>query len=179
MIKTVVSLCVFTSLVGCGKEGDAGPAGTQGETGAMGAMGTKGDKGDQGDPGPFPTADLPTGVTLRGAYRTGANGPAAAISQTGITFTFPLSAEPTPHYIVDGATPPTECPGTLAAPEAMPGHLCVYEKFASASVSGTQSLGNPVTNAAPGASKFGFFVNIQTNAQGNFAAVGTWAVTAP
>ena len=152
-----------------------GPAGPQGD---MGIPGGKGDKGDPGEPGPFPTGDLPSGVTLRGAFRAGGNGAAAAIAQNGISFTYTLSADPIPHFIATGTTAPAECPGSLADPEAMPGHLCLYEAFHSASVGTSQAIVSPVTNASGQASRFGFGFSIQTNATGNFASNGTWAVTA-
>jgi hypothetical protein len=44
-----------------------------------------------------------------------------------IDFGATLSAAPTAHYIEAGAVPPAECPGTVSAPDAAPGHLCVYE----------------------------------------------------
>lgn len=52
-----------------------------------------------------------------------------------IDFGVTLSAAPTAHYIESGAVPPADCPGTAAAPNAAPGHLCVYE-------TGSGGLGN-------------------------------------
>jgi hypothetical protein len=150
--------------------------------GLVGPKGEKGDTGDPGEPGPFPTANLPSGVTLRGVYRVAGERDATAnnLAQDAITFVFPLASEPVPHLIEAGDPAPAACPGSVAAPEAQAGHLCVYEQFASASVmSANKSIGDPVLNVSPGASRFGFSVSAQASSAGNFAMVGTWAVTAP
>lgn len=39
-----------------------------------------------------------------------------------------LSASPEAHYVLPGAAPSLMCPGTLASPDAAPGHLCIYEQ---------------------------------------------------
>jgi hypothetical protein len=168
-------------LVGCGgvatqgEEGLQGPAGAPGDPGPRGEMG---EPGPAGEPGTFTGGDLPSGVTMRGAFRAGGNGPAAAIAQNAVSFAFPLSADPIPHFIAEDAVAPAECPGTVAQPEAAPGHLCLYEQFGSSAIGTSQSINNPVTNSSNSASKFGFAFSIQTSVQGNFSSVGTWAVTA-
>ena len=142
-------------------------------------QGIQGDKGDTGPPGPFPTGTLPSGVTLRGAFRTGGQVTAGGISQTSVSFLHRLSADPTPHFIPEDGTPPVECPGTVATPEAALGHLCLYEQFHSTTVGTSQSISNPVNNTSGQASRSGFGYSIQANGNGNFSSVGTWAVTAP
>ena len=127
-----------------------------------------------------PRGNLPRGVTLRGAFRVGVGAHAVgATAQTAVSFIYTLASAPTPHFVADGATPPTECPGTVATPQAAPGHLCLYESFHSDSVGTSQSVGDPVENAAPGASRYGFMYSIQAQSTGNMASVGTWAVTSP
>ena len=56
-----------------------------------------------------------------------------------ISFGIELTAAPTGHVILDGDTPPAECPGTFDDPQAAPGHLCVYEGSGSQSHSSTDS----------------------------------------
>jgi hypothetical protein len=173
------SLLAILMVTACGKvAGEAGETGPAGEMGNPGAQGVTGPKGDQGEPGPFPTGNAPSGITQRGAFRAGGAGPIAAIAQNSVSFTFPLSADPIPHFIPQGGVAPAECPGTLAQPEAEPGHLCLYERFHSVSVGTSQAVNNPINNTSGQASRFGFGFAIQTDAAGNFASVGTWAVTA-
>ena len=166
-----------------GDKGDTGATGKQGDQGIQGIQGIQGEKGlkgDQGVPGPYPTGSLPSGVTLKGAFRTSAQGDSSAISGGAVSFAFPLASDPTPHLIADGGEPTTECPGTVAAPTALAGHLCLYEEFASAAIT-SKIIGNPVNNTSNEASKFGFTYQAQigTGSATNFAWVGTWAVTAP
>jgi hypothetical protein len=181
MRKFTYSSCAVVLAACAGAEGDPGAAGERGPQGNTGDPGIKGDKGDPGEPGPFPTDNLPSGVTMRGVYRAGAQGDVAGISQNGISFAFPLASDPIPHYITVGTIAPAECPGTLAQPEADPGHLCVYEQNHSANIGTSQTINNPITNTGNSASKFGFAISIQTAGGGggnNFFAVGSWAVTA-
>src|SRR5262249_50941084 len=94
-------------------------------------FGAQGPKGDKGDPGPF-VGTLPSGQTLRGAFFM--NLPASSGGQevgTSVSFGFQLASEPTVHFVTQGTTPPAECPGTSAAPAAVPGHFCMFENSAS------------------------------------------------
>lgn len=74
------------------------------------------------------------------------------------------------HRIGPGGAPTVECPGSVAAPEARPGSLCVYE----------QVLTNSRGIATGGASRYGWIADIWA-LLGSEEAVsfGTWAVTAP
>ncbi len=149
-----------------GEQGDAGPAGATGSTGPAGPAG--------------PLLDvLPSGRTLRGSYalldRAAADNDGFG---AGVPFAFAMPAELTAHYIDNGAAPPAQCPGTLTAPEAAPGHLCVYEQNSFAV--GNQKVLNPVTNVQNVSSKWGFTVFMQsTGATATVEVRGTWAATAP
>jgi hypothetical protein len=147
-----------------------------GRTGATGAQGAKGDKGDKGDPGPLPDT-LPSGKTLRGAWGGGVTVTAGGqVFETSISFAFPLASAPTIHVIQAGAVPPSDCPGTVAAPEARPGHLCVYVRFANNGT--TVSSYGPDDQTNP---RFGLvLLKASANASGsNNEMAGTYAVTAP
>jgi hypothetical protein len=140
------------------------------QKGAPGAPGAPGTPGTPGTPGPFP-ATLESGKTLTGAYRaikTNAGDPVGDAE----TFTYPLVAKPTVHFIAPSAQPPTECPGTSANPQAAPGNLCVYGAQGNSGV----SIANPETAIFPDASRFGFVVFDDFNGS---STSGTWAVTAP
>ena len=74
---------------------------------------------------------------------------AGRLTAQGIAFPVALSAAPTAHYIPDVGPVPAGCSGTAQAPNAQPGHLCIFEgaqtnvgsRFTTNSVG---SLGRPV-----------------------------------
>ena len=159
-------------------KGNRGPRGPAGARGAQGAQGAQGARGATGPAGPFPDP-LTSGQTLRGAFATQANVNGSQI-RTGISFGFSLASAPTPHYIKTGDPIPTGCTGgTVAAPKADPGNLCIYEGVALG-VGANRGEVDPVDDAAPDvkAEKYGAGVYATCNAATCFVE-GTWAVTAP
>ncbi len=149
-----------------GKAGHAGPIGPAGPTGATGQPGSP---GSNGAPGTFSTT-LASGQTVRGAYNTGGTAAAAnALANTSISFITLLSAAPTAVIVKAGATPPAECPGSVAVPEAKPGFLCIYEQ---------EHLNTP-TLQINGTAQSGATVFVESEATERFFSFGTWAVTAP
>jgi hypothetical protein len=161
---------------------DVASLGLKGERGEKGDKGDSGDKGEPGDPGPagpFPTADLPSGATLRGAFQlAGTDTPAVAgTAATAITFVFPLAQAPEPHLVVEGGPPVAACPGTVDAPEALAGHVCIYT--GSVANASSFALGDPVTGVGPGSSRFGVTLSAAGSFDSNYSVSGTWAVTAP
>ena len=150
----------------------AGPAGPAGPPGAQGVQGI------QGVPGPF-VETLPSGKTLRGTFAFGSYASVAGVfGAQGITFAFPLADTPIPHYVATSTVPPAECPGDEHAPEAAPGHLCVYE-----GAYGNLPVDRGIANAAsqPGqTNRFGAVIYASSGPAGsNFSVWGAWAVTAP
>lgn len=153
------------------------------------ALGLRGEKGDQGDKGatgdagpagPFPTGNLPSGATLRGVFQiAGTDTPAAAgRAAAAISFVFPLAEPPAPHLVQEGGNPVMECPGSVSAPEAMPGHVCVY--VGSNSNATSLDILDPVTGSGPEmSSRFGVSVAAVGSFDANYFVSGTWAVTAP
>ena len=88
---------------------------------------------------------------------------------------FRLAAQPIVHFISAGGTVPTGCSGGVNAPEAAPGHLCVFEFFRS---NVTQPQVCHISTCGQ-AGRFGFEVIATAVAVGNTTtARGTWAVTA-
>jgi hypothetical protein len=153
-----------------GPQGDSGP---QGPTGPQGAQGQQGQQGIQGPPGPFPDGDLPAGKTLRGdfaAFGSGTGEPAA----DSISFGFRFAAAPTPHVILAGDTPPSQCPGTVAMPEAASGNLCIYEAdFANRA--SLDCFDHALNQDA--ADRTGAVLRVLASANSVFGSNGTWAVT--
>lgn len=160
-----------------GPQGQTGPAGDQGPDGPVGPQGLQGPQGIQGLPGPFPDGDLPSGKTLRGTFHMGdfsdPSGPNLATSE--ISFGFRFASAPVPHFIQEGTTPPPECPGTDVAPEALPGHLCVYET--QAVQVGTRGVNGP--DGDESTYRFGARLFARSSAPGLFWSMGTWAATSP
>src|SRR4051812_37553700 len=120
-----------------GKPGPAGQAGGQGAVGPQGPPGTAGAPGGQGLPGsPWTVGGtLPSGESLMGAWSTpefDTTTPAEGIvvAVVPISFGIPLpEAVEASHvkFVGKGAeTGEGECPGTVKAPAAEKGFLCIY-----------------------------------------------------
>ncbi len=110
---------------------------------------------------------------LRGTFSV--VGPASAASQefsNSVSFGFQFPSAPIAHFINAGAVPPAGCSGTPAAPNASPGHLCVFEKVGlnvgSRSVFGDAGIPGTV-------SAFGFNTYIISAAAGTVYSYGSWA----
>ena len=121
----------------------------------------------------LPDGDLPAGRTLRGRYDIygRSTGSIEEFGADGISYVYTLRFLPQAHFIHQGETPPPECSGMAGSPEALPGHLCVYEQDRE--------------NIAPGLPTFyvqaihGFGIYAAAANVGHFRSYGTWAVTAP
>jgi hypothetical protein len=88
-----------------------------------------------------------------------------------------MSTAPTPHFINLGTTPPAQCPGTAANPQAAPGHLCLYEDFNS-----NRSVVHVFNEngSYEAASRWGAGLwEIPTTASSGSFSYGTWAATSP
>jgi hypothetical protein len=187
-----------------GPQGSPGPAGPQGPAGAAGGSGTNGasvtatsvpvgsakceEKGGaefkagtaaatfacNGESG-F-TKTLPTGSTEMGAWTVSPS--AAGIALAAISFSIPLSGALDAahvHYI-EGDASTAACPGTVEAPAAAAGNLCVYagQILSNVTFEGIHNLG-PFGN---GASVSGAVVQFQGGAEEPRFGFGSWALTA-
>jgi hypothetical protein len=127
----------------------------------------------------LPGNNLPAGKTIRGSYMLGYSATAGSqFAEDGYTFQQQLPAGPTPHYIPMGTTPPPACPGTEDFPKAAPGHLCVYENARANVTTGGFTISSPTLNTAGTAGRWGFYIQIRSDAAGLFYSNGTWAATA-
>jgi hypothetical protein len=155
-----------------GRPGANGAQGPPGIQGSPGIQGTQGAQGIQGPAGPI-TGDLPAGVTLRGKYGLeGRAVDASAYLGGSVAYALRPSASPARTFIPSGGTPPAQCPGTVANPQAAPGNLCVFE-------SSTNSNSSVVLFDASGTGRHGFDFEVFADAAGNFWSYGTWAMRAP
>ena len=153
-----------------GPQGSPGATGAKGDKGDPGANGTNGTDGAQGEPGPL-LATLPSGKTLRGAFGVAftATAPFQYMSDS-ISFPFPPEGAITTRVVPRDGTPPAQCRGTVSAPQASPGNLCIFV--------GSDTNANSV-NAYPLAGNHGAVVFATTKTTNTAEINGTWAVTAP
>ncbi|RIL08908.1 MAG: hypothetical protein DCC75_07765 [Proteobacteria bacterium] len=130
-----------------------------------------GNIGLQGEPGPL-VQTLPSGATLRGEFRVGAQSPDKA--HGFISFPFPLETTPTIVWVPQEQSSNPNCPGSAADPEAAPGFFCLYTPPAYTSNWTTIEFGS---GSSQNITRFGFRLKI--TGSGDFYFGGGWAVTAP
>ena len=117
-------------------------------------------------------------TTMRGVYMVEFD--ATDNFSTGVasfSYPFELPSEPTAHFVPVGAIPPPECPGSSSNPQAMPGHLCVFERVFS-----NQDLADVIEGTRVFTSQhdtFGSGVFVIAATVGTTYNYGTWAVTMP
>ncbi len=172
-----ISKALLRSLAGKRPAGANGATGTPGSTGPAGLPGAPGLPGTPGLPGPPGVTGavgglLPSGATLRGVYE--ADSSVSPHHQTVVSFGYLLS-EPLPEEVVIKGTPATaHCPGSVANPQAAPGHLCVYTSLGT--TVGSNVIAYDVETAFGG--ETGHTGMIIYTSNGAFSQ-GTWALTAP
>ena len=165
----------------------------------------RGATGPAGPPGPVGPAGgtLPAGVTLRGTFALGQNDGTSSTSITseaGVSFGgYTLPTRPVVNMVLTpfSISPPPACPGTVTAPEAAPGNLCVYVAALNPNSEGNFFVGDPsipppspstgvtfnvatkgFTQQGDGrASRFGFVATHVVSITPGVSAHGTWAVT--
>lgn len=148
-------------------QGHAGPRGVPG------APGTSGAEGPKGEPGPL-LATLPSGKTEKGAYNLAGNrysGGGAYYPSVEATYPIPIGFEPTITLVKPGGSPTAACPGTVEAPTAAPGNLCIYAQY---EVGAIETAAN-----TPAKGHFGWRVRVGVLEGAPYEDSGTWAVTAP
>jgi hypothetical protein len=164
-----------------GAAGPIGPEGPKGEKGEKGEKGSKGEKGEKGEEGPEGSpwtagGTLPSGETETGTWSFNAS-EASAVENEGIKTVFvPMSLNiplPSPATIVGQEN--EHCDGTVQAPTADAGFLCVYTFFGNNS-----NLVAPDGSGAVGLAvgTVGGVAAFEITGDEAFA-IGSFAVTAP
>ncbi len=141
--------------------------------GHIGHTGPTGPPGATGPSGPLLSV-LPSGKTETGVYF--AEGTATTVgdlASASISFTVPLASTPTATLVMPGTTTPS-CLGSVHAPSAAPGSLCVY-----VGVNVGEGEMGLFGDSGGTASPYGSGVVVDSEGAGNFYSDGTWAVTAP
>src|SRR4051795_5166581 len=129
-----------------GPKGDAGSRGEQGPKGEPGAPGGPGATGAQGETGPRGVSSwdtIPSGRTVSGAFEYDSAASVSGDFRAYVTLparTPVALTSTTVNFAADGSAVTTDddaaCSGTLAAPMAPAGKVCVYFNNASADSSG-------------------------------------------
>ncbi len=177
-----------------GKEGPAGPKGATGLTGTKGAEGPKGPTGPAGvinTEGPLPKGKTETGAWTIGIVDAPKSGFSISLVGTAVSFPIPLAEgleTGQVHAVNDKGeelvgleelVPSTACLGSVAAPTASPGNLCVYYGTLSHSAFPGVLITSPskefgVTSAT------GALIEVAADSENEPEPVsgsGTWAVT--
>ena len=162
--------------------------------GAPGPIGPQGAAGAAASPG----GAIPAGVTLRGAAVASMVSPAVGNSSTGNGISFggaQLAARPVAHIVPPGGPSTAQCPGSVEAPEAASGNLCVYVGQTVPVGDGTVIVIDPTRSTLFGVNynlktakgqtfedgtvaRFGFLLAYaQTTATTSAQFQGSWAVT--
>lgn len=110
-------------------------------------------------------------IMLQGTATAAGVSPGAA---TGISFGATFSAAPTPHYIKLGTAVPAGCLGTAAAPNAQPGHLCIFETEA-VNVATNRGVCAPGSGSCGAVDPWGAGVFSYSAAAGQWEILASWA----
>ena len=119
---------------------------------------------------------LKSGQTLRGVFDVGATAKEAGdLARGGVSFQFPLLKEPAVTVLLPGDTS-ADCTGigggSSQTPQATAGNLCIYVTQ-EANLNGVSRL------TAENNTRLGFGLFATAKEEGDFFALGQWAVTAP
>ncbi len=130
----------------------------------------------------LPGGDLPSGRTVRGTYDIRGTVPSVSggglgYDSSAISFGYRLASAPNVQFVKVGEASTTECPGTAASPEAVPGYLCIYESSYDNLYNHTNYPNNDFVTR-DGANVIAYSGNIRVaNQSDSFYTKGTWAVT--
>jgi hypothetical protein len=125
----------------------------------------------------------PPGISQHGIF----NMESSTSGYMGASISFPLELASGPSWVEvppGGPNPdPTHCPGTVDAPSAASGYLCLYDKsIYNASPIGTPNNYVAVSNVdldSNRASPFGARLTAYAASSSQAQVEGAWAVTAP
>jgi hypothetical protein len=116
----------------------------------------------------FPTV-VPAGLTLAGQWGFDIDSDGTGDWGTSISYPVPMPSILLVQFLEPGALPTPECPGSVDAPDAAPGFLCVY----------ANELVNLDFSDTAANTRFGINFYFNTLSSGDNYANGTWAATAP
>lgn len=154
-----------------------GARGARGVAGRPGPAGAQGGKGDTGAAGRSALTPLQSGEIVYGTV--GAQGRVTGVGiETGANASLPIAAPvglTDATVTVDGGENTTTCTGTVAAPTAPPGNVCMYPY----SQENATTLRGYIWGSGDGSVKWGFQMSWFSLAAGDSWLFATWAYTAP
>jgi hypothetical protein len=152
----------------------AGPPGAQGPSGPAGPVGPQGPPGLSSEAA-GPAADaIPQGATRHGVYALGGTAAAAGdLAQGAISFGGIAPVLSVQVVAAGRGGSPSACLGTVDAPSAMPGHVCIYESLPLNTTGPPAAAG---AAGAPASTPYGTWIAIRAAAPGDFFSRGTWAM---
>lgn len=120
------------------------------------------------------TGPLKSGQTLRGVFDVGGGGAAESLARGGVSYQFPISGNPPAVTVLKKGQTSANCAGTGSgsAPAATAGNLCIY-------LTEEKNLDPSAGLVAENNTRLGFGLVAKSEALGEYAAYGQWAVTAP
>lgn len=130
--------------------------------------------------GPGVLGTVPSGKTLKGAFWIQEGYQTLGTGATAITFQQPFSQGLAAEWVPVGTTT-ANCPGSVSAPTAAPGHFCAY--LAGNPVGDTNAIVDPAPTGTPPAmttGKLGAMLIATTHTGSSQVEMqGDWAATAP
>jgi Collagen triple helix repeat (20 copies) len=162
-----------------GAAGPAGPIGPQGPVGPKGTTGTTGTAGATGPAGPScdeetGECNLPSGATESGVWSSVVETNGAKNEEILIPISFPLHLTFGTWTLKFAPNADAgDCPGTVEAPTAKAGILCLYPAI------GSKGLGMLPNRVSGTDLKSGAVVNFLVNGGASQWGYGSWAITAP
>jgi hypothetical protein len=168
-----------------GAAGAPGAAGPKGDTGAKGEPGAAGAPGARGETGPRGVSAwdvIPSGESVTGAFEydsvANVSGDFRTYMKLPARAPVPLTST-TVNFAADASAITTDddpaCTGTLAAPTAPAGKVCIYFNNAAGDSSGMSA--RPTLNNETGAFTVSWNDSATTNS--DVFAYGSWTYTAP
>jgi hypothetical protein len=115
----------------------------------------------------------PYPAVIRGVF-AGHRGPNAGETNIPINWGYTFATAPTAHFINFGDPLPAGCLGTVALPDAAPGHLCIFES--GASNIGTKIIADGLGNGGVVGRFGGYILGLATTAANSSWWRGNWAV---
>jgi Collagen triple helix repeat (20 copies) len=160
-----------------GEQGPQGATGLTGQEGAPGRNGTNGVAGKEGPEGSPWTAGgtLPSGETETGAWALSASAEGAALASISFNIRLAHTLGAANVHFVKSSGDGSKCAGTVEAPTATPGNLCVYE---GGFLSNLTFGGITTPSGAEGAGTAGAVLLFEAGAEAPRLTLGSWAVTA-
>ena len=123
--------------------------------------------------------NVPGFSTLTGAWGMGVTAAGAGdLIQSVISFPVRMNGDLEGHIIAEGDPAPAGCSGSVTAPAADPGHLCIFTGYTTdGGLDGFYRADDGFNNGT--SSPFGVTIYMTSDNAGTIEGTGTWAATSP